>query len=203
MKLVLIITLSFLCLYAFSQEKEFLIEAQIIDSNQNSLNDVYVLNYRNLDKTISNENGIFGLWVLPEDSLMISHISYHRKIIHVFELLKNPVIQIDIDTINILEVNIFSRQKTDSEKAMENIKSIEFDLRPQPGESFTEKEMVQDMLNRENGIMRSEATSLNIISFSPTFIFDIIASKVKRRKKANQFYSQKKKSKKNYSDSSK
>ena len=77
--------------------------------------------------------------------------------------------------------------------------AIEFDLRPQPGESFTEKEMVQDRLNRENGIMKSEATSLKIISFSPTALFEIVANKVKRRKKANQFYSEKKKSKKNYS----
>lgn len=203
MKFIPFIILSCLCLFASSQEEEFYLEAQIIDSNQNPLRDVYVLNYRNLDKTVSNENGIFGLLVLPGDSLMISHISYQRKVIHVFHLLLNPVIQIDIDTINILEVNIFSNQKTDSEKALENIKSIEFDLRPQPGESFTEKGMVQDMLNRENGIMKSEATSLDIISFSPTAIFEIIANKIKRRKKANQFYSHKKKSKKNYPDSTK
>lgn len=204
MKLVLLFILSFLFFLSYSQEeeKEFYIEAQIIDENSNPLSDVYILNYRNLDKTVSNTNGIFNMWVLPGDSLMISHVSYHRQIIRVFDLMVNPIIQIDLDTVNIMEINIFSNPQNEIENAKKNMESIQFSIKPSITEGFTEKEMVQDMLNRENGIMKSEATSLKIVSFSPTMVVGIIADKIKRRKKANQFSSRKKKSKKNYSGAS-
>ena len=45
--------------------------------------------------------------------------------------------------------------------------------------------------------MRSEATSLKLLKFSPSDIVGAISKKIKKRKKANQ-YSSEKKHKKNY-----
>ena len=40
----------------------------------------------------------------------------------------NPVVQIQPDTINIMEVDIFSDPQDDSENARENVESIDWDL---------------------------------------------------------------------------
>lgn len=198
MKLLPVILLFFFCLNVYSQQEEFYIEAQIVDNNSKPLGDVYILNYRNLDKAVSKQNGVFNMWVLPSDSLMISHVSYNRRIIRVFDILVNPIVCIEMDTINIMQVDILANPINDYDKAKKNIESINFSLKPPVNETFTEKELVQDMLDRENKIMKSEAHSLKFVSFSPTVIVGLISKKIKRRKKSNQFSSRKKKPKKNY-----
>lgn len=200
MKLLPAFLILFICFNSYSQQEVFYIEAQIVDNNSKPLGNVYILNYRNLDKAVSKQNGVFNMWVLPSDSLMISHVSYNRKVIRVFDLLVNPIVQIELDTINIMQVNILANPLNDYEKAKKNIESINFSLKPPVDETFTEKELVQDMLDRENKIMKSEANSLNLISFSPSKIVGFVSKKIKRRKKANQFSSRKKKPKNNYSD---
>lgn len=197
MKPLILLILLLVCNLVQAQEKEFLIQGKIIDIESKPVGDVYILNYRNLDKAVSRQNGVFDMLVLPGDSLMISHISYPKMVVRVFDLMVNPVVKIRQDTINIMEVDIFSDPQDDGENARENVESIGWDPRPQPDDSFTEGEMVQEMLNRENKVMRSEATSLTILKFSPSDIVGVISKKIKKRKKANQ-YSSEKKNKKNY-----
>ena len=132
MKPIFLLILLFACNLAFAQEKEFHIQGKIIDGDSNPLGDVYILNYRNLDKAVSRQNGIFDMWVFPGDSLMISHVSYPKKVVRVFDLMVNPVVQIRQDTINIMEVDIFSDPQDDSENARENVESIDWDLRSAP-----------------------------------------------------------------------
>ena len=105
----------------------------------------------------------------------------------------NPVVQIDLDTVNIRDVNVFSNPQNDYENAKKNIESMDFNYRPYPSDGFTEQEMVQEMVSRENKIMHSEATSLKILEFSPSDIVGPIRQKVKNKKESNQYSSEKKK----------
>ncbi|MCG6186879.1 hypothetical protein [Maribellus maritimus] len=197
MKLLTLLLFVLTCSFALSQEKEFHIQGRIIDGDSNPVADVYILNYRNLNKAVSRQNGIFDMWVLPGDSLMISHVSYMSQRIKVFDLMVNPVIQIALDTINIIEVDIFSNPQDDMINAKKNIESMGWNPNPTPTDKLTEKEVVQDMVNRENSVMRSEATSLKILKFSPSDVVGAISKKIKKRKKSNE-YSSEKKHKKNY-----
>lgn len=176
---------------SFGQQNEFHIQGRIVDFNHQAVSDAHIINFRNTDKYVSKSNGVFDAWVLPGDSLVITHISYFRITISVYQLLQNPVIQLELDTINILSINVSPDQLTDRERAAENIKSIEFDFRPQPGDGFTESERMKQLLNKENRVERTTASSLNY-QFSPSEIIGKIAEKIDKRKKSKQFNSTKK-----------
>jgi hypothetical protein len=191
MKLLALLLFIGTCPLAFSQEKEFYMQGQIIDGDSKPVADVYIINYRNLDKAVSRQNGIFELWVLPDDSLLISHVSYLPQKIRVFDLMINPVVQLELDTIHIVEVDIFSNPQDDVENAKKNTESIHWDPRPKPDDGFTEKEMVMDIVTRENNVMRSEANSLSIVKFSPSDVVGAISKKIKKRKRSKQYSSRK------------
>lgn len=193
MKLLPVLLLLFVAYSSYSQEEEFQIEARIVGINGKPIADAYIINFRNLDKNVSKLNGVINMWVLPSDSLVISHISYFRKTVTVHALLINPIIQLELDTIAIKDINVFSRQKTDSEKAAENIESIQFDFRPQPRDSYTESERMQLLLNTENRVQRTAAYSVNLLRFSPSEQIGKLFKKMKKRKKSRQYKSTRKK----------
>lgn len=138
-----------------------------------------------MDKNITNYRGIFSIWVSPGDSLIISHISYFRKVVTVHTLLSNPIVHLQLDTVNIKDVVVSPGQKTDYEKAQENIKSIDFDIRPQPDDKFTESERVEFLLNTENIVHRSAASSVSFLNFSPSEKIKKLFTKRKQREKKN------------------
>jgi len=175
-----------------AQEKEFHFQGQIVDSHLNPVSDVYILNYRNLDKAVSRQNGVFDMWVLPGDSLMISHVSFERKVVRVFDLMVNPIVKIEMDTVNILQIDVTPGQKTELERARENIAAMKLDPRPLPTDKYTEKEMVQELMNRENRVMRSKASSVRIVSFSPSEQISKLFKWIKRRKNTNESSNKKK-----------
>jgi hypothetical protein len=194
MKLLSIFILLIACLHSFSQQEEkFIIEGQIIGLNGKCVADAYVINFRDLDKNITNTIGVFSIWVFSSDSLLISHISYFRKVVTVYELLSNPIVQMQLDTINIKDIVVSPNQKTEYEKAMENINSIDFDIRPQPDDEYTEGERIQFLLNSENIVHRSAASSVSILKFSPSEKIQKLFTKRKQRKKSKQYKSTRKK----------
>ncbi len=178
--------------YSFSQEKEFLLQGQIVDRNNNPISDGYIFNERSSVKSVSKDNGVFDVLVLPGDSIIISHISFIRKLVSVHQLMVNPVVQLDLDTVNIRPVNISASEKSEYEKAMKNIESIEFDLRPQPDDEYTESERMTNLLNTENQVERAYSNSLNLMQFSPSEEIGKLISKRKKKKAAKQFSSTKK-----------
>ncbi|HPE75812.1 MAG TPA: hypothetical protein PLC80_06970, partial [Draconibacterium sp.] len=175
--------------YSFSQEKEFLLQGQIVDRNNNPISDGYIFNERSSVKSVSKDNGVFDVLVLPGDSIIISHISFIRKLVSVHQLMVNPVVQLDLDTVNIRPVNISASEKSEYEKAMKNIESIEFDLRPQPDDEYTESERMTNLLNTENQVERAYSNSLNLMQFSPSEEIGKLISKRKKKKAAKQFSS--------------
>ena len=177
----------FACLFfsTYGQQNEFQLEGKIVNSNGNQIPDAYIINYRNLDKRISLANGIFDIWVLPTDSLIISHISYYRKKVSVYELLINPVIQLETDTINIIEVDVSPEYKTDFERAHENLLFLsEMDV-PAFTKIETETEPVQQLMLEHNKVLRSGASSITMVRFSPSEQIEKIIQKIKKRKKKN------------------
>lgn len=193
MKLLPFMLLLFTFYSSFSQQETFQIEGQITGLNGDPVADVYIINYRDLDKNITNTNGVFSIWVLPTDSVIISHISYFRKVVTVHSLLTNPIIRLQLDTINIQDVNVSPNQKTDYDRAKENIEFIEKMEFPVYSKIEQDPDPVLEMATENNRIMRTEASSISIIRFSPGELIGKLINKRKRRKESKQFKSTKKK----------
>jgi hypothetical protein len=124
MKLLLTIILIFVSLTVFSQEKSFLIKGKIVTQDSKPIPDVHVINYRNLQKVVSNSTGSFNILAQAGDSLMVSHIAFYRKRTYADSMGMHPVIQLVLDTVNIIDINVSPDEKSDYEKAMNNIASI-------------------------------------------------------------------------------
>ncbi len=191
MKPLLLVIFVLTVLFSAAQEKEFNIQGQVVDSKQNPVADAYIFNIRNSVKDVSKSNGVFSVWVLPGDSIIISHISYLRKVVTTYQLLINPIVVLETDTVNIKPVNVSASQRTDYEKAMKNIQSMGFDFRPQPNDTYTESERMKDLLNTENRVQKSAASALTY-QISPSEIFGKLAEKRKKKKEAKQFSSTRK-----------
>jgi hypothetical protein len=192
MRQILILIFIFAVLNSFSQEKEFYLQGQVVDSNKNPISDAYIFNERSSMKSVSRGNGIFDVMVLPGDTIIVSHISFIRKTVTVHQLMVNPVVELEIDTINIRPVNISANEMSDYQKAMKNIDRIEFDFRPQPDDAFTETERMRALMNTENQVERAYSNSLNLLQFSPSEEIGKLISKRKKRKEAKRFSSTKK-----------
>lgn len=191
MKPLLLVIFVLTVLFSAAQEKEFNIQGQVVDSKQNPVADAYIFNIRNSVKDVSKSNGVFSVWVLPGDSIIISHISYLRKVVTTYQLLINPIVVLETDTVNIKPVNVSASQRTDYEKAMKNIQGMGFDFRPLPDDAYTESERMKDLLNTENRVQKSAASALTY-QISTSEIFGKLAEKRKKKKEAKQFSSTRK-----------
>jgi hypothetical protein len=193
MKLISVFLLVLIGTTLFAQnEKRFQIEGRVSDSKGLPISDAYIINFRNQDRYVSKENGVFNIWVLPSDSLLISHIGYHKKIISVYNLLKNPFVELRPDSVNITEINVSPDQKTDYQKAMENINAIEFEFKPTPSDAYTETERMESLLQTENRVERTAASSVSIFKFSPSEQLNTLFEKLKKKDASRQYNSTKK-----------
>ncbi|MCL3779081.1 hypothetical protein EMN47_01660 [Prolixibacteraceae bacterium JC049] len=57
-------------------------KAKLVNEFGNPVSDAYIINYRNYHGVTSKSDGSFGIYTQENDSMVISHISYERKIIH-------------------------------------------------------------------------------------------------------------------------
>ncbi|MCL3779082.1 hypothetical protein EMN47_01665 [Prolixibacteraceae bacterium JC049] len=80
MKLSLLFFLAIITTTTMAQKKRF--QGRLINDIGQPIKDAYVINYRNYHHVTSKKDGSFRIYVLPGDSLCISHISYKRTIIH-------------------------------------------------------------------------------------------------------------------------
>ncbi|WP_319501185.1 hypothetical protein [uncultured Draconibacterium sp.] len=169
MKTIFTILFSILFLTSFGQIKRFLIQGQIVDQNDNPISDVYVVNLDNHDKDISLKNGVFSIWVSPSDSLVLSHISYFRKIVSVHALLVNPKVELISENVDIPEVVVSPEQTIEVDKAKENLAFMK-EYSPPIKFRMAEEESdpVTTIMTANNVLMRSEASSISIARFSPS-----------------------------------
>lgn len=184
MKLILLTVMVFSVWQTTAQNDSFLLKGKIVDMHSKPVADAYIINYSDFKKNVSDKSGEFNIWVHHSDSLMVSHISYYRKVVYADSVRLNPLIHLKLDTINILHVNIFTEPRDDETFARENIDSWKFSVKPLPTEAFTEKERVQNVMNSENKVMRSAASSVRIVSFSPSEQIGKLFNLLKRREKS-------------------
>ena len=191
MKQLLLLMLVFAFLNSIAQQKEFHLQGQVVDAKQNPISDVHLFNPRNSGTNVSRPNGVFDAWVLPGDSIIISHISFLRKSVTVYQLMVNPIIQLEPDTINIRSVNVSASERTDYEKAMKNLESIGFDFKPLPTDNYTETERMKTLMITEDQVQRTAASSVSLARISPSEEIGKMIAKHKKKKEAKQFSSTK------------
>ncbi len=98
MKPILVALMIFCACIAYSQEEAFHMQGRVVDPNGNPVSDAYVVNYRNQSKSITQNNGVFDIWILPKDSIFVTHVTFLRKVLSAFNLMKNPIIVLEPDT---------------------------------------------------------------------------------------------------------
>lgn len=185
-------TLFFLLAIVTANAQEFALQGKITDNAQNPVSDAYVFNIRSAARCFTTGNGLFELRVQPSDTLIISHISFLRKVVTVYELLKNPVVILETDTMNIKPVNVTGSLQTAHDLAMKNINYQAFDPLPRIGDNFSETERTTELMKTENRVLRTEASSVRIASFSPSAVIGKFAEKRAKRKIAKEYYSTRK-----------
>ena len=183
MKHVLLATLILTALYSIAQDKRMVIQGKIVDAKGDPVSDVYIINLVSNEKDISGVNGVFTIKIFPTDSLVLSHISYFRKIITANSLLLNPVLTLESENVNVEEVTVSPEQKSDMDNAMENIQQIDWDTRPQPGDGFSEADRVNQTMTENNRVLRTEASSVSLLKFSIGDMLGKWKKKRQRRKK--------------------
>jgi hypothetical protein len=193
MKLIPLLILMTISFSVLSQEKGFLIQGKIVTEGLKPIPDVHVINYRNLQKVVSSATGTFNILVETGDSLMVSHIAFYRRRIYADSVGTHPVIQLVLDTVNITDINVSPDEKSDYEKAMDNIASIK-QVEVGKFEKIKRETTPQlRMMTEHNELMRSEAASISLLRFSPLSLIDKLLLKIRRRKKTKKYYSSKKK----------
>jgi len=191
MKLQWIGILLILSLIANAQPNKFLIEGQIVDQYGKAIPDVYVVNLNSHDKDISQKNGVFSVWVTPSDSLILSHISYFRKIVSVHSILINPVIKLLSEDVNIPEIQITAQQMSDQERARQNMQLLA-GYQPTIGKITEGNDPVRDISTSNNRLMQSDASSLTLFSFSPSEQLQKLFLKLKRKDPISDYSSERK-----------
>ena len=179
-------TLLFLLAFVTVHAQEFALQGKITDNAQNPVSDAYVFNIRNAAKCFSTGNGLFELRVQPADTLIISHISFLRKVVTVYELLKNPVVMLETDTLSIKPVKVTGTLQTAHDQAMKNINYKAFDPLPRIGDNFSLTERTTELMKTEKRELRTEASSVKIASFSPSVVFGKLAEKRAKRRIAKE-----------------
>ncbi|HYQ57473.1 MAG TPA: hypothetical protein VEP89_09000, partial [Draconibacterium sp.] len=168
MKTLFSIFFLLLVITSSGQLKKFLLEGQVVDQENNPISDVYVVNTDNHTADISRENGEFSMMVSHGDTLVLSHISYFRKMVSGYALLINPKVEMISQDVDIPEIVVSPNQPTNAERAGENIHQIDWDRRPLPEDNFTESERLEQAAIANNRVRRSEAAYLSIFEFSPS-----------------------------------
>lgn len=168
MKTLLTSIVLFLSLAVNAQQKDFLIEGQVVDQFGNAIQDVYVVNLNSHEKDISRKNGVFTVWVSPSDSLVLSHIAYFRKIVSVHTLLVNPTVTLLSEDVNIPEIQVSTNQLSEYDRAKKNVSFLEDYEVPAYTKIDNDADAVSEMMVENNRLMRSEASSVRIVAFSPS-----------------------------------
>ena len=196
MKRLVIIFFLLSCFVSFSQDKEFYLQGRVLDKNNTPIPDANIFNERSSIRNSSYRNGVFDVVVLPGDSIIITHISFIRKVVTVHELMVNPVVHLELDTVNIRPIDISGSEKSEYDIAMKNIQGIDWDFRPQPDDELTENERMNQLLITENEVERVASHSLNFLTFSPSEEINKLVTRMKKKKEARQFSSSKEKKRK-------
>lgn len=188
MKTITTLLLISCCLCALAQKDKIKLQGKIINQNGNGVSDVYIINTNNQEKDITQSDGIFTLSVSENDTLIISHISYHRKQVNVYTLLKNPVIILESDNIAIPEITVTPDKINDYDRAKKNLSFLKDYKAGSYSKIKLEADPLQTMMTEHNRLMRTEAGSINLLQF-PLEMITKMAKRHNHKRKSSTDYS--------------
>lgn len=178
---------------SFGQENRFSIQAKIVDIEGEPISDVYIVNLNSNEKDISLSNGIFTINASAGDSLVLSHISYFRKIVTIHSILINPIIEMFSENVDIPEVRVTPDQMSDIDRAYENMEFLdEYNPEVKIRIAAEEPDPVSTVMTENNDLMRSEASSLSLVRFSPSENIGKLFTKLKKNSHSNNYSSTRK-----------
>ncbi len=194
MPMKIISTLFFLCccIAVFAQEDKLYIQGRVVNANGDPVSDVYIINVITHEKDITQADGIFTIQVSPNDSLILSHISYYRKAVKVYTLLQNPVVVLESDNIEISEVTVTPENQNDYERAKKNLKFLEDYKVPSYTKIKPENDPVQTIMTEHNKLMRTEAGMLNLGAIPLQALTNLGKKKKTKRRRSDSYYSTRK-----------
>lgn len=189
MKTLFTILFLFTVLFSYSQQHQFLIQGQIIDETNKPISDVYIINLNNQEKDVSQLNGVFTVWASSTDSLVLSHISYFRKIVTIHSLLVNPTIKLIAENVDIPEILVSPDLITDIDRARLNMMFMQEYNVPAYTKIKDEVQPVQTLMIENNELLRSEAASISLLRFSPSYSIEKLFVKLRRQDRLKDFNS--------------
>lgn len=188
MKNILIFGFFITALNTFSQEKEFLLKGRILGSDSLPVENAHIINFRDLSAYSSKLNGQFNIWVQPGDSFLVSHVSFNRIILFADSVRLSPNIILDYDTVLIKQVDIgtdpeqMDRIVEKNMNTIRNTKIINYKrMNPQ-------EKLISRIVTENNSVLRSQVTSLSVISFSPSTILQHLAMNKKKEQEEKGFH---------------
>ncbi|MBN1822185.1 MAG: hypothetical protein JXR31_11455 [Prolixibacteraceae bacterium] len=189
MKNLLLTIIVIFPLTVFSQEA-YMMEGRILDPLSNPVENAYIINFRNLSAYATNKKGQFSLPVMEGDSLIINHVSFLQKKIYARSARVYADIYLEYDTVQVPEIVVSPGPDKDStalQNTMELIRSAGLTLykRMDPSTNLVSQTMIEN-----NAVLRSEASSISIVSFSPSSVVNKIKKKKTdiRKKRGFRFY---------------
>jgi hypothetical protein len=190
MRTILLSALLLFTLTSIGQVKRFTIQGQVLDPKGEPISDVYIVNLVSKEKDISLNNGVFTIQVLPSDSIVLSHISYFRKIVRIHDILLDPVITLYSENVDIPEVRVTPDQKSELDHANENMMFLG-DYKTPVKSRLTEENPTptQTIVTDHNDQMRVEASSISLVRFSPSENIGKLFTKLKKKDHSKQYSS--------------
>lgn len=193
MNRLILFLLLFTSLCSVGQENRFTIQGRVVDIDGEPISDVYVVNLVTNEKDISQSNGVFTIYASASDSLILSHISYFRKVVTVYSILVNPIIELYSEHVDIPEVRVSPEQKSDVDRAYQNMQFLD-EYKPEVKQrlAMEEPNPVSTIATQNNVLMRSKASSLSLVRFSPSESLGKLFTKLKKKDPAKNYSSTKK-----------
>lgn len=170
-----------------------MIQGKIVNQKDEPVSDVYIVNLVTNEKDISSSDGVFTIRVLPTDSIILSHISYFRKIVPMHEILLDPIIKLYSENVDIPEVTVTPEQKSDIDRANKNLEFLdEYKPTTKIRMQQEEAEPVTAIMTEHNDQMRVEASSISLVRFSPSENVGKLFTKLKKKNYSNDYSSTRK-----------
>ncbi len=186
MKRILPLIMLMISLLGMAQEEgSYLLKGLILGPDTLPVPGAYIINYNDLKVYSSKTSGRFNIWVQPGDSLKINHVSYIPQMVYADSVRIKPNIILEIDTRTIKQVDIGpDKQAKYLEETVKSIKNTDIIIykRMSP-----ETKPVGWLVMQENKLLRNEASSIRLASFSTGEVIGLFVNEKRKKRKDKGF----------------
>jgi hypothetical protein len=188
MKIILLFGFCILVLCCFSQERRLVpVRGKILSPDSIAVSEAYIINQKELLISISSNDGSFNIWADPNDSLVITHISFIKTTVRASEVLANPNIFLEPNTIMLKQVVVGNDKNTPEKYLEKNVAAIKSaDIRIYK-RMDPEMSKISSFVTENNSVLRTQASSLSLASFSPSKVISAVLPHKKKAQKQKGF----------------